>query len=171
MLDEEDNPLSTPQELEEHILKFYRQLYTKDQRVEENHAAREECFQYLQKTVTEAHNLELLKPLTQKEVKEAMKQLPSGKAPGVDAIPAEFYQELWDDIGPDIFNFAEEAINLAHINEEMNVSKITLLPKTEDRSRIKNFRPISLLNTLCGSPLFHIYTEIWKYGSVFHILP
>ena len=148
MLDEDDNPLSTQRSLEEHILKFYRQLYTSDPQVEENNAAREECFLYIQQTVTEEKNQELLKPITAEEVKEAMKQLPSGKAPGVDAMPAEFYQELWDELDQDIVNFAEEAINLAHIHEELNVSKIALLPKTEDRSRIKNFRPISLLNTL-----------------------
>lgn len=32
--------------------------------------------------------------------------------------------------------------------EELNISKIALLPKSEDRSRIQNYRPISLLNTL-----------------------
>ena len=148
MVDDEDNIISSQNDLEEHILKFYRLLYTKDQLVEENNAAREECFHYLQPTVKNEHNQELMKPLTLEEVKDAMKQLPAGKAPGADAIPAEFYQDLWEEIGLDIFSFAEETINLTHINEEMNVSKITLLPKTEDRSRIKNFRPISLLNTL-----------------------
>ena len=61
-----------------------------------------------------------------------MKQLPAGKAPGVDAIPAEFYQELWEDIDLDIFNFVSEAISHTYIAEELNVSKIALLPKLED---------------------------------------
>lgn len=77
-----------------------------------------------------------------------MKQLPSGKAPGVDSIPAEFYQELWDNIDRDVFNFVTEAITQATLADELNISKITLLPKSEDRLRIKNYRPISLLNTL-----------------------
>lgn len=148
MVDDENRPLSTQRELEGHILQFYKNLYTKDPQVEENMEAMEECFRFLKHTVSEEHNRELLRPLTMEEVKEAMRQLPVGKAPGVDAIPAEFYQELWDDIGNDIFNFADETISQAHINEELNISKIALLPKTEDRSRIKNFRPISLLNTL-----------------------
>lgn len=77
-----------------------------------------------------------------------MKQLPAGKAPRVDTIPAEFYQELWDDIENDIFNFVSEAVTQTHIAEELNVSKIALLPKSDDRLRIQNYRPISLLNTL-----------------------
>ena len=170
MLDDSDNHITTQQALEEHIIQFYQQLYTKDQAVEDNNEAREECFLCLQRTVTEAHNQELLKPLTQDEVKDAMKQLPTGKAPGLDAIPAEFYQDLWEEIGLDIFNFAEETINLAQLNAEMNVSKIALLPKTEDRSRIKNFRPISLLNTLY-KVLAKIYANRMKPMLHHWILP
>jgi hypothetical protein len=143
-----DRPINTQAALEEHILKFYQQLYQRDDQVEGNTAAREDCFQFVRQTVTDEHNMELMKPLTQEEVTEAMKQLPNGKAPRIDAIPAEFYQELWEDLDSDIFNFVSESINQAHISDDLNISKIALLPKSEDRSRIQNFRPISLLNTL-----------------------
>ena len=143
-----DRLISSQAELEEHILRFYQQLYQLDEQVENNTVAGEECFQFVRQTVTDEQNIELLKPLTVEEVAEAVKQLPKGKAPGIDAIPAEFYQELWEDIEFDIFNFASEAIHQAHISDDLNISKIALLPKTEDRARIQNFRPISLLNTL-----------------------
>ena len=145
---DEGRPLTNQSDLEAHILKFYKQLYTADDQVEANDEAREDCFTYVANSVTEEHNQELLKPVTVAEVAEAMKQLPAGKAPGADSIPAEFYQELWEDIEFDVFNFVAESITMACISEELNVSKITLLPKTEDRSRIQNFRPISLLNTM-----------------------
>lgn len=64
------------------------------------------------------------------EVSTAVKQLPVGKAPGIDIIPAEFYQSLWEDIETDIFNFVSESISRAYIAEDLNISKITLLPKT-----------------------------------------
>ena len=145
---EGDRLITAQSELETHILSFYEQLYTRDDTVEEDAAAREECFRTLKQTVTEEHNQELMRPLTLDEVSIAMKQLPAGKAPGVDAIPAEFYQALWEDIDTDIFSFVSESIHEAHIEAELNVSKIALLPKSEDRSRVQNFRPISLLNTL-----------------------
>lgn len=143
-----DNILTLQGDLETHILNFYEKLYTNDEAVECNVEAREDCFQFIQQTVTEEHNAELLRPLTLEEVSEAMKQLPSGKSPGVDSIPAEFYQELWDDIEADIFNFVDESMTNCFLEEELNISKITLLPKSEDRIRIQNYRPISLLNTL-----------------------
>ena len=119
-----------------------------DEQVERNEDARQDCFQFLHRTVTDTHNEELLKPLTQEEVEEAVKKLPTGKSPGIDTIPAEFYQEAWEDIKFDIFNFVLESSCQETIAEELNVSKIALLPKSEDRLRIQNYRPISLLNTL-----------------------
>ena len=143
-----ERSLTQQTELENHILSFYKNLYTSDELVENNEEAREDCFSFVKQTVTDAHNAELLQPLTLKEVTTAMNQIPAGKAPGVDSIPSEFYHELWDDIGPDVFNFVCETVSQTCITEELNVSKIALLLKSEDRIRIQNYRPISLLNTL-----------------------
>ena len=142
-----DKTLTTQPELEAHILAFYRQIYTRDEQVEIAARAREDCLQYLTQQVTAKYNIELTKPITMEEVTEAVTQLPAGKTPGTDTIPAEFYQSLWEDIDGDVFSFVVESIEQAHIAAELNVSKIALLPKSEDRNRVQNFRPISLLNT------------------------
>ena len=126
---EGDKMLDTQPELEKHILAFYESLYSRDEQVETNEAARLDCLQYLDKKVTAEHNEELLKPLTQEEVAEAVKQLPAGKFLGIDTIPAEFYQEAWEEIGFDISNFVLESICQEGIAEELNVSKNSLTPK------------------------------------------
>ena len=156
-----DNMLTTQAELEAHILTFYKNLYALDEQVEENDAAREDCFSFVNRTVSEAHNAELLRPLTMDEVSEAMKKLPAGKALGVDSILAEFYQEVWESIDIDIFNFVYETISQAAITDELNISKIALLPKSEDRTKIQNYRPISLLNTLY-KVVAKVYANIMK---------
>jgi hypothetical protein len=143
-----DNILTEQKDPESHILQFYEKLYTNDAKVEQNVNAREDCFQFIHRTVTDEHNAELLRPLTMEEVTEAMKQLPAGKSPGVDSIPTEFYHVMWEDIEADVFNFVQESITQCFLLEELNISKIALLPKSEDRLRIQNYRPISLLNTL-----------------------
>ena len=58
MLDGE-NLLTTQADLEAHILAFYRNLYTRDEAVESNIAAREDCFTFIKRTVTEAHNADI----------------------------------------------------------------------------------------------------------------
>lgn len=143
-----DKLISNQHELENHILTFYQTLRTRDEHVESIEDARQNCFQYIKQIVTESHNRELSKPLTMEEVSAAMKQLPAGKTPRIDTIPAEFYQELWEDIEFDIFNFVLQSINQATIMDELNVSKIALLPKSKDRMQIQNSQPISFLNTL-----------------------
>lgn len=131
-----DRAINTQPELEAHILNFYTQIYTRDDQVEENEDAQTNCLRFLQRTVTNAHNQELLRPITPDEVTTAVKQLPTGKSPGVDARPAEFYQALWDDIEFDVFNFTSESINQVHIDEKLNISKIVLLPKSKDRRKV-----------------------------------
>jgi hypothetical protein len=169
-LKEGDRIISSQADIEKHILTFYEELYTRDETVEHNEEARIDCFQYLRQTVTEEHNVALLKPITVEEVAAAVKELPSGKAPGVDAIPAEFYQELWKDIEFDVFNFVGEAISQEHISDELNTSKIALLPKSEDRMRVQNYRPISLLNTLY-KVIVKLYANKIKPLLHFWILP
>ena len=161
--------ISIQTELGSHILTFYEQLYARDDQVESNTEVREDCFTYPNQTITKAHDDELLRPLTMEKVSNAMKQLLSRKPPGVDSIPAEFYQELWDDIEFDIFNFVSEIIDQSFIAEELNVSKIALLPKNEDRF-IKIFTSISLLNTLY-KVLAKVYANKMKPFLHLWILP
>ena len=147
-LQEGDTILTTQPELERHVLAFYENLYSRDEQVETNIPTRLDCLSFVQRTVTTDHNEELMKPLTQLEVLEAIRELPIGKSPGIDTIPAEFYQEVREEIESDIFNFVAESMSQEGIADKLNISKIALLPKSEDRLRVQNYRPISLLNTL-----------------------
>ena len=70
---EGDTQISTQPELERHILSYYESLYTRDDGVEHNEATRQDCLRFVRRTVTAEHNEELLKPLTQEEVADAVK--------------------------------------------------------------------------------------------------
>ena len=70
------------------------------------------------------------------------------KAPGSDGIPVEFYKMFWVRVGPLVLN----ALNESYVKEEMSISQklglISLLPKKDkDPLYLKNWRPLSLLNT------------------------
>ena len=61
-------------------------------------------------SLTETQRLELEVPLTLAERDRALGEMDSGKAPGIDGIPAEFYLEFWDLIGPELLNIIHESL-------------------------------------------------------------
>jgi hypothetical protein len=83
-------------------------------------------------------------PFSESEVKYALFQKKHNKAAG----PVEFYQACWDIIKSDIM----ELFNGLYMGK-LDVSRIsygviTLLPKVVDADKIRQFRPICLLNCL-----------------------
>ena len=86
--------------------------------------------------------------LTKKECILAIKSMSNNKSPGTDGLPVEFYKIFWNDISDILVN----SFNYAYNNKTLSVSQkrgiITLLPKKDNDTRfLKNWRPISLLNT------------------------
>lgn len=71
----------------------------------------------------------------------------TGKTPGNDGIPIEFYKKFW----PLIRDFMLNSFNEAYDNKEMSSSQrqasITRIEKKgKDRNYLENWRPISLTN-------------------------
>ena len=86
--------------------------------------------------------------ITLTECTEALKTFKKHKSPGCDGIPAEFYILFWPEIGPKLV----ESLNYSCENGLLSLSQrraiITLLEKKgKDNSKIKNWRPVALLNT------------------------
>ena len=50
-------------------------------------------------SITEPQCLELGAPITLEELTQAQNEMDSGRAPGIDGLPAEFYVEFWDLLG------------------------------------------------------------------------
>jgi hypothetical protein len=83
-------------------------------------------------------NERLTRDLTIKEVSEAIRALPKGKALGHDEVPMEFFHEFASEVAPTLFHAFAAMLSadstLAHVNKGM----ITLIPKSGDRSRLNN---------------------------------
>ncbi|KAJ1129551.1 hypothetical protein NDU88_007919 [Pleurodeles waltl] len=70
-----------------------------------------------------------------------------GKTPGSDDLPVELYVEVWDLIGPDLLDFYEETVGKGSMPQSLREGMITLLCKQKgEKEKLKNWRPISLLN-------------------------
>lgn len=100
-------------------------------------------------TLNDEESLELEGMLTLKEAGHALKNMKNNKSPGTSGFSADFYKTFWRQLG----NFVVRAINSGFIEGELSVTQqqglIVCIPK-ENKSRklLKNWRPITLLNTV-----------------------
>ena len=71
-----------------------------------------------------------------------------GKAPGDDGLTVGFYKCFWSILAPALLRCFDEAIREGCLSTSQKRSVIKLLlKKGKDPLDIKNFRPISLINT------------------------
>ena len=77
------------------------------------------------------------------------------KAPGLDGFPTEFYQQFWDVIKGDLMNMFHDLHKGDLPLFSLHFGVITLLPKTQEASKIQQYRPICLLNVS-----FKIFTKV-----------
>ena len=92
-------------------------------------------------------NSELGSNLTLQELYTAMMSVQSGKAPGIDGLPIDFYKSFWAIIGRDLLEVVSDSLQRGRLPLSCRRAVITLLPKKGDLQLIKNWRPVSLLCT------------------------
>ena len=96
-----------------------------------------------------SHDLaELDAPFSEEEIWKTISSLPSDKAPGPDGFTGKFYKTCWQIIKVDILTAVSAVWSRKMRNfEQLNSAYITVLPKKEDATNIKDFRPISLVHS------------------------
>ena len=82
--------------------------------------------------------------LTLAECKAALDGMASGKSPGLDGLPADFYQRFGLVLGPDLVEVVNFSYASGHLSSSQHSGLITLY-KCGDRLEMKNWQPITLL--------------------------
>jgi hypothetical protein len=77
-----------------------------------------------------------------------MFRLGPDKSPGPDGLTAKFIQKNWRIMGPDVYRIIQQAFATGEAPKEWNACHIVLLPKSDQANTTKDFRPISVGNTL-----------------------
>ncbi|XP_059578699.1 transposon TX1 uncharacterized 149 kDa protein isoform X1 [Alligator mississippiensis] len=143
------DPLKTPEglvitepgEIREHAVAFYRGLFAAEPSCPE--ATRELHEGLPRLDALEAGELE--RDLSLEELAAATAGLASGKAPGLDGLPAEFYKTFWPLLGPSLLRVFQESLADKVLPISCRRAVLTLLPKKGDLGYMKNWRPVSLL--------------------------
>ena len=86
-------------------------------------------------------------PVTLDEIKYALFGMSLSKSPGNDSLTVEFYKHFWDHLGPLLIEVYEDIFRAGNLTRVMKSGVITLIYKQRgDKTLLKNWRPISLLN-------------------------
>ncbi|KAL9691023.1 hypothetical protein QQ045_011440 [Rhodiola kirilowii] len=91
---------------------------------------------------------ELIRPYTESEVQEAVFQMCPTKAPGLDGFLALFFQKSWRLVRSKVSRNILQMLNEGRLEDGLNKTLITLIPKVKEPERIEEFRPISLCNVV-----------------------
>lgn len=87
-------------------------------------------------------------PLTLAELWNAVKDMPTGRAPGPDGFSTSYFKHFWNMLAPLFYRMVQEIRAKGQIRDIMNTAVIKLLPKAgKDPTQPANYRPISLMNT------------------------
>lgn len=134
------------EELREQFFQFYKCLFSLEGELEANTQERDHIQRIIPKKVSVEMARDLGKEISQEEIRKAILSLKDDKSLGVDGLPVEFYKTFLDWVCEDLLLVYKEAFEKGTLGNKINEGIIKLIPKEGDRSLVKNWRPITLLN-------------------------
>ncbi len=147
-LESESGSITGQVDLTHHVTNFYARLYTSEASNPDVVEAQEMCWQSVPINVSVDVNASLTSRISIEEVRKAIRALPKGKAPGHDNIPMEFFHKYEQEGAPDLLQAFTAMLNEGATSPYINKGIITLIPKSGDRARLNNWKPITLLDNV-----------------------
>ena len=90
----------------------------------------------------------LERPFEEEEIKRAIHNCDGNKAPGLNDFTLELFQLEWETMKDDIMRVFWEFVKDGIIHDVTNATYICLIPKKANSSKVKDFRPTSLVTSL-----------------------
>jgi hypothetical protein len=122
---------------------FFNDLYKEDPNVNPTL-----LLDMVELAVSDEMNQNLTAEFTDEEIGDALFQIGPLKAPGPDGLPARFFQRNWGLLKEEVCIAIKLFFKDGVLPDNFNMTKIVLIPKTENASDLKEFRPISLCNVI-----------------------
>jgi len=90
----------------------------------------------------------LLATFTLEEFKQAAFSMQVDKCPGPDGFNLGFYQHFWDTCGHEVYQACCRWLESGAFPPHVNSTNITLIPKGDSQTSMKDWRPIALCNVV-----------------------
>ena len=150
LIDPKDgSTVETPQEILDLEKTFYQDLYDDKSDPNRSTEAENEIFENLDIPKISDENKQFCEEeLTETEILKSVKAMKSGKSPGTCGLTSEWYKFFWIDIKEILVTSINYNLRNGKLSLEQRRGILTLIPKKDkDRLFLKNWRPLTLLNT------------------------
>jgi exonuclease III len=152
--DNDGNVFNTDIQREEFITGFYNKLYDVPEANVNINAESIPVFlgpasnlpEVLDSKLNDTEKTRLDRPLHITEFDTAILQCNKKSAPGTDGISNKFIEKFWPFLRIPLYRYAQCCYEKGTLTQQFKTAKIRLIPKKGDKTKIGNWRPISLLN-------------------------
>ena len=99
-------------------------------------------------TISSQMNEQLIRPVDEKEIRQALFSMHPNKALGTDGMSPLYFQYYWFIIKEDLVSAINSFFHTGYLLKVVNETIISLIPKTQSPISVVNYRPISLCTVL-----------------------
>ena len=132
-----------PSDIENILVDFYKSLFSKDHL---DMQIQTKLIDDLELSLTDHERDSCEGLFSREELFSALQGLQTGKSPGSDGLPPEFYLAFFEDLNEPLLNVLNECFHAGVLTDSQRESHLRLTFKKDDKRQAKNWRPISLLN-------------------------
>jgi hypothetical protein len=132
--------------MEKELFSYYQTLL-KEPPIDRSQAI-DSILMNIPKKVTKEKNEALMRPITQEEVDQSLKDTQLGKALGPDGFTYDFFHYCWSFIRVEVWEIIEDSQKSGKFLQPLNATFLTLIPKEKNSTCPSQFRPISLCNVI-----------------------
>jgi len=152
---DDGSAFNTTDELKGHVHDYYSKIYKQANNLSKN-ATYQNIIDFLGEVnnnpivenakLTENEKLDLESSLTVEELTKSINGANMASAPGADGVSNRFIQHFWAFFKTPLLRLCNQSFDEGELPLFLRTANIKLIPKKGDTTKIKNWRPISLLN-------------------------
>jgi hypothetical protein len=130
------------QDIRDQAVHFYELLY------QENECWRPKFDELPLDSIREVDRALLERKFEKEEILHVLQEANGDKAPGPDGFTMAFFQQCWRVVEADVLAVFDEFHEFCSFEKSLNATFLALIPKKQNASNIRDFRPISLIGCM-----------------------